>query len=380
MGDPTQLGHGRIVQFRDGAARQLIYDKSLRRSGGDHLPMDRWESEQSAESDGSPVARIVYASQASVSHSIYAELEKIRASALKHNEPAGIATALLYQSGWFVQWKEGPGPQLLKLMHRVAGDGRHHDLRVVHRSRGPRLLNGPWSMAVVQCRETAADMEERVRLLKLQVDEGRQFAPPAIWRRLSTPMEHPGAMHQDDPDGFQRVLVCSAAGTGSFDLVNWLGEHYGTEVVRRRFAGAHDLDVGTNYVDFHQGGRVLRVIAMARHGLSVPLTRAFMADYSHFVLLLSLDADRNLQLMERVLSAYSTMQQPPLLVGIASQPEMHMLPHTLARRFHLPYQLAVADSREWASSWRALEPLLAGWQQAANSSGMEGAWRAAIGQ
>jgi hypothetical protein len=169
-------------------------------------------------------------------------------------------------------------------------------------------------------------------------------------------------------------------GTSSFDLVNWLGERYAAEVVHRRFAGAHDLDVGTNFVDFQQGGRVLRVIAMARHGLTVPLTRAFMADYSHFVLLLSVDADRNLQLMEHVLSAYSTMQHPPVLVGVASQPEMHTLPHALARRFHLPYQLAVADSREWETSWHALEPLLAGWQLAVNSSGMDGAWRAAVGQ
>ena len=103
---------------------------------------------------------------------------------------------------------------------------RHHDLRIVHRSRGPRLLSGPWSMAVVQCHETAADMEERVLCLKHDVEQGRQFSPPAIWRRLSTPMEHPGAARQDDPDAFQRVLVCSAVGTSSFDLVNWLGERH----------------------------------------------------------------------------------------------------------------------------------------------------------
>jgi hypothetical protein len=211
MGNSTQLGHGRIVQLRGACARLLIYDKSLRTCGEDYCPMDGWESDQDGAGAESPVARIVYASQATISQCIYAELEKIRASALKHNEPAGIATALLYQSGWFVQWKEGPGPQLLNLMERVAGDGRHHDLRVVHRSRGPRLLSGPWSMAVVQCQETASDMEERVRLLKAQVEEERQFSPSAIWRRLSTPMEHPGAVHQDDPDPFQRVLVCSAA-------------------------------------------------------------------------------------------------------------------------------------------------------------------------
>ena len=336
--------------------------------------MNRWESEHGAGSEEGAVARIVYASQARISQCLYSELQQIRASALKHNEPAGIATALLYQSGWFVQWKEGPGPLLLKLMDRVAADPRHHDLRVVHRSRGPRLLSGPWSMAVVQCHETPADMEERVRRLKYEVDAGCQLSPPAVWRRLSTPMEHAGAAHLHDPDAFQRVLVCSAVGANAFDLVNWLGERYEAEVVHRRFAGAHDLDVGSNYVDFHQGGRGLRVIAMARHGLEVPLTRAFMADYSHLALLLSVDGDRNLELMERVLGAYATLQHPPILVGVASMPEMHLLPQTLARRFHLRYQVAVADSRACEPSWHAIEPLLAQWQHAANSPGLGSRW------
>ena len=341
--------------------------------------MDRWEHEHGATSVEGPVARIMYASQASVRHSVYQEMEKIRASALKHNEPAGIATALLHQSGWFVQWKEGPAPALQEIMERVASDVRHFDLRIVHRSRGPRLLAGPWSMAIVQCNEMPAEMEMRVQQLKHQVDSGMQFSPPAVWRRLSTPMKHPGAMRQQDPDAFQRVLVCSASGMGSFDVVHWLGEQNGVGVVHRRFAGATELDVGTDYVDFEQEGRVWRVIAMARHGLSVPLTRAFMSDYSHFVLLLSVDGDRNLELMERVLRAYATLSHPPVLVGVASMPEMHTLPNTLARRFRIPYQLAIADSREWESSWHAIEPLLACWQQAANSSNVGDSLRAALG-
>ena len=71
--------------------------------------MERWEESRGEQLEG-PVARIVYASQACVTQSVFAEMEKIRASAIRHNEPAAIATALLYQSGWFVQWKRGPGP------------------------------------------------------------------------------------------------------------------------------------------------------------------------------------------------------------------------------------------------------------------------------
>jgi hypothetical protein len=329
--------------------------------------MDRWEKTHGAAGTEGPVARIMYASQASIRHSVYQEMERIRASALKHNEPVGIATALLHQSGWFVQWKEGPGAALQKIMDKVASDVRHFDLRIVHRSRGPRLLAGPWSMAIVQCNETPAEMEMRVQFLKRQVDTGLQFSPPAVWRRLSTPMKHPGAAHQQDPDAFQRVLVCAASSMGSFDLVRWLGGHKRAEVVHRRFA-ALDLDVGTDYVDFEQDGRVWRVIAMARHGLHLPLTRAFIPDYSHVVLLLSIDADRNTQLVQRVLRAYECVSHPPALIGVASRPDMHAVPAALARRYGLPYLPAVADSRDAEHSWRAIQPLLVQWQQAANSS------------
>lgn len=330
--------------------------------------MDRWENKHGTASAEGPVARIMYASQASIRHSVFQEMEKIRASALKHNEPAGVATALLHQSGWFVQWKEGPAAALQAIMEKVANDVRHFDLRIVHRSKGPRLLAGPWSMAIVQCNETPAEFELRVQQLKRQVDGGMQFSPAAVWRRLSTPMKHPGAMRQQDPDAFQRVLVCASSSMGSFDLVRWLGEQNDVEVVHRRFAGAQELDVGTDYVDFEQEGRVWRVIAMARHGLHLPLTRAFIPDYSHFVLLLSIDPERNAQLMQRVLRAYEFLSHPPALIGVASRPEMHTVPATLARRFGLPYLTAVADSRDADATWSAVQPLLVHWQQAANSS------------
>jgi hypothetical protein len=223
-------------------------------------------------------------------------------------------------------------------------------------------------------------MEARVEKLKQQVDEGFQFSPPAVWRRLSTPMRHPGATRQQDPDAFQRVLVCGANGMGSFDLVRWLGEQNEVDVVHRRFAGATELDVGTDYVDFAQEGRVWRVIAMARHGLHLPLTRAFIPDYSHFVLLLSIDPERNAQLMQRVLRAYEFMNHPPALIGVASRPEMHALPAALARRNGLPYLTAVADSRDAQATWGEVQPLLMHWQQAANSSLMSGASRILVGQ
>jgi hypothetical protein len=331
--------------------------------------MHDWEEFYgAARANRAPVARVLVASRSNVRDAVYREMERIRASALKHNVPVAVATALLYQSGWFVQWKEGPEAPLQQILERVAADGRHCDLRVVHRSRGPRLLTGPWSMAIVQCNEAPAELEHRITGLLRQQEDGLEFSPPAAWRRISTPMQHPGALRQQDPDAFQRVLVCAAAGVGSFELVGWLGDLHRAEVVHRRFAGAQDRDVGSDYVDFEQEERVWRVIAMARNGLHLPITRAFLPDYSHVVLLMCAEAERNTQLLQRVLAAFDSVQHPPALIGLATRAALHAAPSELARHFDLPYLPVVADALGPHEVWKAIEPLLLDWRDAANSS------------
>nr|WP_255429329.1 BLUF domain-containing protein [Ramlibacter albus] len=321
----------------------------------------------SADEGAHSVARLVYASVASIRDSVYAEMERIRASALKHNEPVGVHTALLYQSGWFLQWKEGPGHALLKIMDRVANDRRHHALRIVHASRGARLLDGPWSMAIVQCDDPPLEMAQRVEDVRRRMDQGEQYSPTAVWRQLSTPVRHPGAQRQADPDAFQRVLVCASAGMGSFDVVRALAAEHGEEVVHRRFAGAQDLDVGTDYVDFEEGDRVLRVIAMARKGLMVPLTRAFLCDYSHIILLLDGDAERSQWMVQRVVQACAHLPAPPPLLGVALEPGTHRAAFEIAHRSGQVYLEAVANPDDPLATWAAVSPQLALWRDAANS-------------
>jgi hypothetical protein len=321
--------------------------------------------------DGSriEVARVVYASESNIRDSVYAEMERIRHSALKHNVPAGIHTALLYQSGWFVQWKEGPGDSMLKVMDRVKADKRHRNMRVVHQSRGPRLLNGPWSMAIVQAGESPEEMTERVMKLRQRLEEGVQVAPTVAWRHISTPMQHPGAAYQGDPDAFQRLLVCSAVGNAAFDLVAWLAHLNQQPVVHRRFAGEQGLDVGTDYVDFSDGDRVDRVIAMARAGLLLPLTRAFLADYSHVVLLLSGEPVRDNTLVSKVLQAVSGLGAPPMVIGVAAQPEAHTLPFSLMHTAGVIYLDVQADPEDPKALWTQIHPLLDRWRETgANSS------------
>lgn len=341
------------------------------------------QSPASVPADGAAsiaVARIVYASQARIEGSVYAEMERIRASAVRHNEPVGVHTALLYQSGWFVQWKEGPGDALLRIMDRVASDRRHTGMRIVHSSRGPRLLSGAWSMAIVQADDDPEEMAARVTELRRAMEAGAQFSPAAVWRRLSTPMRHPGAARQADPDAFQRIMVCSSVGQDSFDLVRWLADQHRQEVVHRRFAGAHALDVGTDYVDFEQDDRVLRVIAMARNGLLLPLTRAFVPDYSHIVLLLSGDLERDSALMFKIAQACAGLPAPPALLGVAEDEATHREIFALAHRLGLIYLPTRATLGDAAAVWEAIQPSLALWRDAANSGSPLDAQRRASGQ
>lgn len=314
------------------------------------------------------VARIMYASQANVQGSIYAEMERIRSSAVRHNEPAGVATALLYQSGWFAQWKEGPREAVYRIMERVAPDPRHYALRIIHSSEGPRLLAGPWSMAIVQCDDAPADMAQRVEQLCADLALGRQYSPPAVWRRISTPLRHHATARQTGPDGFQRVMVCAATGMSSFALVQWLARAHHEELVHRRYAGARDLDVGTDYVDFVHAERVLRLVAMARHGLTLPLTRAFLPDYSHVVLLLSGDRERDGALLERVGQGCAGQVSPPALLGVAHDPTVHREMFSLARQRGLIYLDVQANIHDFQACWGAMGPQLAAWQDASNNS------------
>lgn len=324
------------------------------------------DNKNGATNEGS-VARVVYASESSIDGPVYAEMERIRASAVRNNVPNGIYTALLYQSGWFVQWKEGPGSALLHTMDRVSADPRHHSLRVVHSSRGPRLLSGPWSMAIVQAKEPHEAMSQRVARLRRSMDGGVQYAPPAVWRQLSTPLEHPGAAQQSNPDAFQRVLVCTAEGTASFDLVHWLAARNEQRVVHRRFAGEQGLDVGSDYVDFCDGERVMRVIAMSRKGLALPLTRAFVPDYSHILLMLSGEPERDLPLFVKVADACAGLVSPPVLVGVAEHMSAHAQPFALAHRLGLIYLDTEANPAHSAAAWTAVHPLLTRWRETAHS-------------
>jgi hypothetical protein len=191
--------------------------------------------------------------------------------------------------------------------------------------------------------------------------QGQVLEPAAIWRRLSTPLTHPKASEQGQEEGFQRVMVCSAQGAQSFNLVHWLGQTRGADVVHRRFIGSRSdlLDVATDYVDLDAGTVVRRVVAMARNGLEIGLTRAFLTDYSHVILLLSGVQAKDYNVLQRLLAACAHLRHRPVLVGLGPLECDHAALQRLAHSGGLVYlDCDLAGDMGPESLWAAAEPAL----------------------
>ena len=331
-----------------------------------HMPVSPSPALPVAAAAAPGVARVLYASQARIDGPVFAEMERIRACAVRNNEPLGVHTALAHQSGWFLQWKEGPPDAVRQIMERVLQDPRHHGCRIMHRSTGPLLLPGVWSMSIVQCEDSAAEFEARVDQVDAVRLQGLQYAPAAVWRMLSTPLRHPCADRQDTPGVFRRVMVCSAGGEESFALVQHLAWLHRQEVVRRRFAGPQSLDVGSNYTDLPDGQGAVRVIAMARNGLGLGLTRALLADYPLVVLWCSGADARDEDLMERMVQACADAPTPPVLLGLGASPAAHRAMFKLAHRAGLIY-LDAAPVQGPDQAWEVIMGQLRVMRSAANN-------------
>jgi hypothetical protein len=187
------------------------------------------------------VERVICASMASNSNGLFAQMEAIRQSSLRHNARLGVHAVLISQSGWFVHWVEAPGSAARDLLARVRNDTRHHSQRVLHHSQGLRFLPTAWSMVLSPSTESAADFGTRVLDLRYMMEQGRQFAPTSVIRRLTAPMQLAMAQDRDDPEAYHRVGVCSAGANEAFDLVRWLAQRHETTVHARSEPGSQPV-------------------------------------------------------------------------------------------------------------------------------------------
>ncbi len=134
------------------------------------------------------LCNLVYCSRASADVA-EADVERIIAAARRHNPALGITGMLVFGSGVFFQWLEGPRSGLSQLMALLHADPRHHDMVVLNEVEEPRERLFPdWDMervdaeaireVLVDARDHAADARNVAALdaLLADLDTGRLAA------------------------------------------------------------------------------------------------------------------------------------------------------------------------------------------------------------
>jgi hypothetical protein len=307
-----------------------------------------------------PVARLIYASESLVQESVLDEMRRIRDHALANNGPQGIRVALLFMSGWFVEWMEGPEGAVQALVERVAQDPRHQGLKVIHRSVGRPRLFRPWIGSIVQTPERSDAFGLRVFEQLDRFEAGQVVDPASVWLALCSPAvtDMPAPLGQ-----YPRIMLLSARGARAFELLTWLSRVQGQPLVRRRFAGGVDdaPDVESDYLDLPaHGRRGLRLIANARKGLAMGMTHAFLPDYAAVAVLFDKDAVANQRIVDRVLSACRQVHHVPTIVGLGTHEELTNDLMEQVERQGLAWRAARTRTAEpdLADYWTALHPVL----------------------
>lgn len=118
---------------------------------------------QNDEGHSSPsIHNLVYCSRGAVGMD-EAEITKIIATAQRHNPQFGITGLLVFGSGYFFQWLEGPKDNVQSLMNIISADPRHHSVVVLSQADEIRERLFPdWAMELVQAEDIRVVLEDAV--------------------------------------------------------------------------------------------------------------------------------------------------------------------------------------------------------------------------
>jgi hypothetical protein len=106
------------------------------------------------------IHHIVYCSRA-VQHMDKEALEKIIATAKHHNPRFGITGLLVFGSGIFFQWLEGPRDNVTSLFKIITADPRHSDVVLLTKEDEFRERLFPnWDMELVAAEDISAVLED----------------------------------------------------------------------------------------------------------------------------------------------------------------------------------------------------------------------------
>ena len=106
------------------------------------------------------IHHIVYCSKAA-QHMDKEALEKIISTAKRHNPRFGITGLLVFGSGIFFQWLEGPRDNVTSLFKMISEDPRHSDVVLLTKEDEFRERLFPnWDMELVAAEDISAVLED----------------------------------------------------------------------------------------------------------------------------------------------------------------------------------------------------------------------------
>lgn len=264
-----------------------------------------------------PVVRVICASLSLVQGSVMEELLAIRGPFCAFSSLCGVRSAWFYSSGWFFQWHEGPAEGIEKMLRAVSTDGRHRNMRELHRSVGEPTLNEPLQIATIQNQDKSTDLARRMFLLQQAQEPGSTSQPRDLWRMLVAPCGAQGSGIAPGDLARRHVVAVVSGDSGALDLVRSIGLRLGAPVSYQRFASGapRSADFGAVYVDLPGSFHVMRLQALSRRSLSHPTVGLLMEDVRCVLMLLGDCPDRARTLAHDV---------APMLQGLSLRPVVRL--------------------------------------------------------
>ena len=272
-------------------------------------------------------ARLLCASQWTPDQSAVGALLARRGEWLQRTGRSGVRTALLYSSGWLVQWHEGAHSAVEAEWERVRADPHYRNARLLHRSRGAASLHEAVQLASLHDADRSTDVARRLHALAREHEEGWAAEPAQVWQALSAPCQ----LGRIGTLGFvarRDVVAVAAQDNEAVELVRLLAQERGVRMAYQRYAGS-DLgrgDVGAAYADVPLDATVVtRVQALPRRALAPGVLLLGLRHVERLLVLLGSDGSRSRVLLGEVAQ---------FLRALPRLPEVQLVcrcPHALAQ-------------------------------------------------
>jgi hypothetical protein len=237
-------------------------------------------------SGGQGVSRLMGASVCRMPGSVVEQLLAMREGICRLNTRVGLRTALLYSSGWFLQWHEGSAEAVDEVWNRSLTHPGHAHPRLIHRSVGPATLAETLHIATLHNGDKPSDVARRLYGIEREHELGWSAEPAEIWQMLSAPcmLQPPDAALSA---ARRHVVAVTSEFTESVDLIKVVADRCHAPVTYQRFASGDVRagEAGAAYVDVAGTGHMTRLQALSRRALDNNMIKLSLENMQCMVLL-----------------------------------------------------------------------------------------------